>query len=164
MTRQTWTGTIDDIKESRDRALARGLMVTPVAYQPNGADGWRVEVELSRPEQQQVAWPGYYSPAAPYPPPAWAAAPPAPGLATRAWRAVWHRIRVWVWITVGTLAVIGAVVAGRAGWQAWLWLRVNWVGLVTGTVGGLAVLLGIWITLGALGRCPGIHCPGCKCG
>jgi hypothetical protein len=64
-----------------------------------------------------------------------------------------------------TFAVLVAV--ALAGWL--LYVRtaslLRTVGQVAAGLAGVALLAAVgWFVLGQLGRCPGFHCPGCRCG
>ena len=67
-----------------------------------------------------------------------------------------YRVR---WVAAG--AVAGTGVLAGLGWLAYLALVA-----VLPYLAGTAVLLLLlcWVALGQSGSCPGLHCPGCKCG
>jgi hypothetical protein len=84
-----------------------------------------------------------------------------PAAARRSW--AWRMPRWSRWATVGgAVAAAGGVVYEAV--QAYLWLREHWAVLVGYTVAALVALLIVWHLLGRAGACPGLHCPGCRCG
>lgn len=69
-----------------------------------------------------------------------------------------------VWLAGGGCAA-GLAVGVPSGWAA-RWL-LEWVAAhAAGILGGLAVLIVLtsWWLAGQAGACPGLHCPGCRCG
>lgn len=59
-------------------------------------------------------------------------------------------------VVASTVAVL---LLGAAGWVAYeIWVYRYVILLV------VAGLLAAWVLLGRAGACPGLHCPGCRCG
>jgi hypothetical protein len=69
------------------------------------------------------------------------------------------RTRRSSWWWAAGLGAAGTVALG--GWG--LWIAVSWlVAHAAHIAGGAAILALLWIGLGQLGACPGVHCPGCR--
>lgn len=70
--------------------------------------------------------------------------------------------RPWLLAAVAVGTLVALALLGYAVVEVVAWVAAHWRTLLGGTA--FLCVLAIWHLLGRSGACPGIHCPGCKCG